>query len=416
MNKKTLPFAHIIILCAIVFTGSQTTFAAGDLPTVQSSRLPAPGSIPTPTPRVSTVPEAPKIDAKAYILVDSESGKVLAENASTEHLQPASLTKIMSMYIVSDALRQGRVKLTDKVRVSENAWRTGGSRMFVKVGDEVPLEDLIKGVIVQSGNDACVAVAEHIAGSENSFADLMNQTAHVLGMKDSHFTDSTGMPDVNHYTTARDMAILARALVNNFPDHYEWYKIKWFTYNGIRQPNRNRLLWRDNFVDGIKTGHTAPAGFCLVASAKREAMRLIAVVLGAPNDEARASATQTLLNYGFQFFESHKLYQGGKVLENPRVWLGSKPTVSVGLGEDLIVTIPKGQYKNLEAVIEVQKGLQAPIKKGQILGELQLKLNKEVIQSKSIVALEDNIQGSWWSRTKDHVRMMFNRWFGVSEA
>ncbi len=243
-----------------------------------------PDSLEKPTPSMTNkplvTPSAPNLNAKAYILIDVNSGKVIAEKNSEEHLPPASLTKMMTLYVISNALHHDQIHLNDAVRVSREAWKIGGSRMFIKEGQQVSVEELLKGIIVDSGNDACVAMAEHVGGSENAFTDIMNQQAQNLGMKDSHFTDSTGLPDPNLYTTAKDLAILGRSLILDFPEYYGWYKQKWFSYNGIRQPNRNRLLWRDSQVDGIKTGHTNDAGFCLVSSAQRNNMRLLAVVLG----------------------------------------------------------------------------------------------------------------------------------------
>jgi D-alanyl-D-alanine carboxypeptidase (penicillin-binding protein 5/6) len=281
--------------------------------------------------------------------------------------------------------------------------------MFVKVGQNVKVRDLIQGIIVESGNDACVAMAEYLGGNEPSFAAMMNSEAQQLGMKNSHFTDSTGMPHPDHYTTAQDLAILARALIYHFPEYYPWYKEKWFTYSGIRQPNRNRLLWRDSSVDGIKTGHTEEAVFCLVASAKNGDTRLISVVLGDPSDSARASDSQALLNYGFHFFETHLLYKAGTELEDIAVWKAKMPKVSAGITKDLYVTIPVNQYKNIVITKDIPKNLTAPIKKGQTLGSLVVKLNGEVIASQPLIALEEDPEGSFWTRIKDSIKMMWNK-------
>jgi serine-type D-Ala-D-Ala carboxypeptidase (penicillin-binding protein 5/6) len=384
-----------------------------DIPKAPQAALKQNPGNPTPDSKPLTTPSAPNVNAKSFILIDVNSGKILAEKNSTQRLQPASLTKIMTMYIISDALKRGQIKLTDKVSISKKAWQTGGSRMFVQVGDEVPAEALIRGIIVQSGNDACVAMAEHIAGSEESFADLMNQQAKNLGMANTHFMDSTGMPDPNHYTTSKDMAILGRAIIQHFPEFYPWYKQQWFVYNGIKQPNRNRLLWRNSLVDGIKTGHTAEAGFCLVASAVKDNMRLLSVILGAPSEEKRTADTQSLLTYGYRFFETHKLYRAGQALQNPRVWQGSNKTIPVGLDEDLNVTIPTGQYKNLSAVLELQKGLKAPIKKGQVLGDIQVTLDKEIVTKRPLIALSEDPRGGLWVRMRDKVKSSLYKWFGV---
>ena len=306
---------------------------------VQSTNSTAEGSLPTdlrkPSPSITNkplvTPAAPALNAKAYILIDVNSGKIIAEKNSEERLPPASLTKMMTLYVVSNALHHEQIHLNDSVRVSREAWKIGGSRMFIKEGQQVSVEDLLKGIIVDSGNDACVAMAEHIGGTENAFTDIMNQQAQNLGMTNSHFTDSTGLPDSNLYTTAKDLAILGRALVTDFPQYYSWYKQKWFTYNGIRQPNRNRLLWRDNQVDGLKTGHTAEAGFCLVSSAKRDNMRLLAVVLGEPNDSSRADDSEKLLNYGFRFFETHQLYKSGQSITEMPLYKGAVDKVTVAL-------------------------------------------------------------------------------------
>ena len=361
------------------------------------------------------VPTPPSVNAKAYILLDANSGRVLAEKGADDKLNPASLTKMMTLYIVSDALKQARIHLDDKVTVSEKAWRTGGSRMFIKVGDTVPVEQLIQGVIVQSGNDACVALAEHVAGNENSFADLMNEQAQLLGMKNSHFTDSTGMPDPNHYSTARDLANLATHLVMDFPEYYHYYKEKWFTFNGIKQPNRNRLLWRDATVDGIKTGHTEDAGYCLVSSAKTDDMRLVSVVMGASTDAGRADDSQRLLTYGFRFYETHRLYQGGQTLANERVWYGQNNSVPLSITKEVYVTIPRGSYKQLQANIEIPGNLMAPISKGQTLGTLNVKLGDQSVVQIPLIAAASDPQAGVFKRMKDSVHLTFKHWFGTRD-
>ena len=356
-------------------------------------------------------PAPPTINAKAYILIDVNSGKILAEKNSEDRLPPASLTKMMTLYVVSNALHNEQIHLTDNVRISQEAWKIGGSRMFVKEGQQVSVEDLLKGIIVDSGNDACVAMAEHLGSSESGFTEIMNHQAKNLGMVNSHFTDSTGLPNVEHYTSAKDLAILGRALVNDFPQYYHWYKKKWFTYNGIRQPNRNRLLWRDNQVDGLKTGHTSEAGFCLVSSAKRDNMRLLAVVLNEPNDTARADDSERLLNYGFRFFETHALYKAGTVITELPLYKGISNKVNVGLLADQFITIPAGQYQRLSISTKTAKFAEAPLQKGDKAGELIIKFDNNIIGTYPLYALENATKGGFFTCAKDSVKLMFKRWF-----
>ncbi|HET8808509.1 MAG TPA: D-alanyl-D-alanine carboxypeptidase family protein, partial [Methylophaga sp.] len=300
----------------------------------------------------------------------------------------------------------GNIQLDDEVLISENAWRMIGSRSFLEVNTKVPVEALLRGMIVQSGNDAAVALAEHIAGSEEVFAQMMNQYAQQLGMTDTNFTNSTGLPDPNHYTTARDIAILSSALIRDFPEHYEWYAEKEYTYNGITQHNRNKLLWRDNSVDGLKTGHTDEAGYCLAASAKRDGMRLIAVVLGTSSDNARAQEIQKLFNYGFRFFETHQLYAAGEKITDSKVWKGASETVDLGLAQALSVTVPRGQYQDLQAISNLQQPIIAPIAAGTELGEVEVRLGDEIITTQKLVALSDVEQGSWWRRLIDSLLLL----------
>ncbi|MGI9334396.1 MAG: serine hydrolase, partial [Gammaproteobacteria bacterium] len=297
------------------------------------------GTGPAQGQALANVPSAPQIDAAAHILEDHHSGVILSEANVDAKLEPASLTKMLTAYVVFAELAGGHVQLDDPVRISEKAWRLGGSKMFVEVGDRVPLEALLKGVIVQSGNDASLAVAEHVAGDERAFADLMNQHAARLDMTGSHFVNASGLPDPEHYTTVRDMARLARALIRDYPTYYPWHAIKEYEFNGITQKNRNRLLWEDETVDGLKTGHTLAAGYCLVASANRDGMRLISVVMGSNSEALRAEQTGTLLRYGFQFFETHRLYRAHESLSDMRIWYGEETTVGVGVDEDLYVTV-----------------------------------------------------------------------------
>lgn len=358
-------------------------------------------------------PMPPTLNAKAYILIDVNSGKIIAEKNSEEKLPPASLTKIMTLYVASNALKQGQIHLTDMVRISRDAWQAPGSRMFVKEGEQVSVEDLLKGIIVDSGNDACVAMAEHLGASESGFAEIMNFQAKQLGMNSTHFTDSTGLPNKDLYTTAKDLAILTRALINNFPEYYPWYKQKWFTFNGIKQANRNRLLWRDNQVDGVKTGHTDDAGFCLISSAKHNDMRVISVVLGAPSDSVRADDSQRLLNYGFRFFETHALYKPGDKVADVAIYKGEVNTIPVGLNSTKYITIPTGQYQHLSINTNVPKYLQAPLKKGDKVGELVIAFDKGVIATEPLYALHDAPQGGIYVRLKDSIRLTYKHWFNA---
>jgi len=356
-----------------------------------------------------TTPPAPTIAASAYILMDFDSGKVLAENNADVKLAPASLTKIMSVYVVFREISNGHLHLDDLVTISQKAWQTAGSRMFIEVGNQVKVEDLLLGVIIQSGNDASVALAEHIAGDETTFADMMNQHAERLGMKNSHFEDSNGLPIENHYTTARDLAILTRALIKEFPDYYRWFSQKEFTYNNIVQHNRNQLLSRDETVDGVKTGFTDAAGYCLVASALRNNMRLISVVMGASSPNARANENQNLLNYGFRFFEAHKLYSGKTALSEARVWKGDAKNLQIGLDEDLYVTIPRRRYADLKAVITIDKKITAPVKEGAKLGTVSVTLKDEPVVNKDLIALKSVEQGNIFQRLYDSAMMMLEK-------
>ena len=354
-------------------------------------------------------PAPPTIAASAYILQDFHTGKVLAENNADAKLAPASLTKIMTVYVIFKELSNGHLHLDDTVSISEKAWKTSGSRMFVELGNQIKVEDLLKGVIIQSGNDASVALAEQVGGNEETFAEMMNQHAARLGMINSHFKNSDGLPVEDHYTTARDLAILTTALIKEFPDYYRWFSQKEFTFNKITQQNRNKLLSRDESVDGVKTGFTDDAGYCLVASALREDMRLISVVMGAKNANARANENQTLLNYGFRFYESHRLYQGNTSLNEARIWKGASKTVSLGLSDDIYATIPRRQYKDLKAVVNVDKKITAPVAEGAKLGSVKVTLNDQVIMDKDLVALKAVEQGNIFQRLSDSVLMMMEK-------
>lgn len=353
------------------------------------------------------VPAPPSVGGESYVLMDFASGRMLIEREPNMRVEPASITKIMTAYAVFRELRSGEMSLDEEVVISENAWRTAGSRMFVEVGTKVTVEDLLEGIIIQSGNDASVALAEHVAGSEDAFAGLMNHYADELGLTDTHFTNSTGLPHESHYTTARDVAILSRALIEEFPDYYAWFADKEFTYNGIRQHNRNSLLWRDPAVDGLKTGHTESAGYCLATSAKRDGMRLISVLMGANSEKQRADDSQALLNYGFRFFESHRLYEAGKPLENFTVWKGEADQVSAGVRQNIHVAIPRGRYEDLEATMDLASRIMAPVSEGQELGTLHVTLDGEVLASAPLVTLESVPRGSWWTRMTDGVSLWF---------
>ncbi len=347
------------------------------------------------------IPAAPGIAATGHLLIDHHSGRVLAGENPDARLEPASLTKIMSAYVIFRELKEGNIHLDDAVLVSENAWRTPGSRMFIEVGKKVRVEDLLKGMIIQSGNDASVALAEHIAGSEETFADLMNTHAHRLGMDNSHFLNATGLPDENHYTTPRDIAKVTEASITEFPQYYAWYAEKEFTFNNIKQSNRNKLLWRDESVDGVKTGHTDAAGYCLVASAERGGMRLTSVVMGTKSTEARAAETQSLLNYGFRFFESHQLYTKDQALTSVRVWKGEIEQLPVGPAEDVHVTIPRRQYKKLQPRMELDPQIMAPVQRGQRVGRVLVSLDGDTVSEVSLVALQPVPTGGIWQRMKD---------------
>lgn len=372
--------------------------------------------IPIPTqPQTVFTPTAPTANAAGYILLDANSGKVLAEKNSDQRMPPASLTKLMSLYIIMGALHNNSIHWDDKVRISNKAWKMEGSRMFVKVDTDVPVRDLVQGIIVDSGNDATVALAEHIAGSEEAFTDLMNAQAKALGMNNTHYTDSTGLPNEAHYSTPHDFAILAQAFVKNFPEEYRLFSEKWFTYNGIRQPNRNRLLWRYPYADGLKTGHTDAAGFCLVGSAIKDGMRLISVIMGSPSEQIRTEESVRLLTYGFRFFETHTLYDGNKPLAHARVWHGEEKEVPLGLADNLVLTIPSGQYKKLQATIQVNNPVTAPVTKGQSYGSLSVTLNGQVVISKPLVALKDNPKGSFWRRMTDTISYGIHKTFSKSD-
>ena len=353
------------------------------------------------------VPAPPIIGAKSYLVIDATTGHELATLDPDLALAPASLTKLMTAYVVFTALRQGQIRLEDETTISEKAWRTEGSRMFVEVGRRVKIEDLLLGMIVQSGNDASVALAEHIAGTEDVFAEMMNQFAAKLGMHSSSFRNATGLPAEGHITTARDLATLARAIIEEFPEYYAWYAVKEYTFNDIKQPNRNRLLWRDASVDGLKTGHTDEAGYCLVSSASRDGMRIISVVMGTSSDKARSDGSQALINYGFRFFETRLLYKAGEEVTTARVWKSANETSRLGVLEDLYITVRRGAYEQLESTLDIPAIVEAPLSAGQPIAELRINFGDDEVLRTPLRALDDNPTGSVWQRMRDGVSLWF---------
>lgn len=361
--------------------------------------LPARAALPVPPP--------PQIEARAWLLVDAASGLPLAERNPDAKVEPASLTKLMTAYIAFSAIKEGRLALNQELSVSEKAWKAEGSRMFLDPKRRATVEDLLKGVIVQSGNDACITLAEGIAGSEESFVAVMNQMAKKLGMTRTHFMNATGLPHPQHATTARDLSRLAGALIRDFPDFYKYYAMKEFAYNGISQPNRNRLLFMDPSVDGVKTGHTESAGYCLIASAKREQRRLLSVVLGAGSDGARAMESQKLLNYGFQFFETVKLYPANQAVSSLRIYKGKGGEVKAGFLSDFHVTVPRGMSRNIQAQLVTQQPLLAPVRRGQKLGTLRLSVDGQPVGDYPLLALESVPVAGILGRGWDNLLLMF---------
>ncbi|WP_100142932.1 serine hydrolase [Shewanella carassii] len=361
------------------------------------------------------VPDAPDVAAKAYVLMDYNSGRLLAENNAYESLNPASLTKMMTSYVIGQEIKAGNLSPDDDVTVSKNAWSKNfpdSSKMFIEVGKTVKVSDLNRGIIIQSGNDACVAMAEHIAGTEGAFVDLMNSWAKQLGMRDSYFENSHGLDSNNHKSTAYDMALLGAALIRDVPNEYDIYKEKSFTYNGIKQYNRNGLLWDNSLnVDGIKTGHTSGAGYNLVSSATKDGMRLIAVVMGTKSEAARKAESKKLLNYGFRFFETITPYKAGDSFVTQKIWYGDRDTVDLGVTTDTPVTINRGQAKNLQANFELTKELTAPLAKGEVVGRVYFQLDGKDIAQFPLVTLEEVNEGSWFSKLMDYFKQMFAGWF-----
>jgi len=397
------------------FTGALLLALGGIASAAQpQATLPTPAAQPSAADDTQIpIPPAPTLSAKSYVLMDFLSGQVLAAKEPEQTLAPASLTKVMTSYVVSQELKQGKVKLDDPVFISEKAWRGGGagtdgSTSFLPVNQKVALKDLLYGMIIQSGNDASIALAEHLGGTEETFVALMNNTAKRLGMTGTHYANSHGLPADEHYTTALDVARLSRALIHDFPEDYKIYAVKDFTFNGITQHNRNTLLWRDASIDGIKTGHHSQAGYCLAASAKREDTRLIAVVMGTASEKERADEAQALLNYGFRFFESHKLYDAGVKVAEPTLWKGDSEKAELGVGEPALVTIPRGAYGRLKASVDVPKPLLAPLAKGQSVGRLKVTLDDKPVYEAALVALKDYPEGGFFKRVGDQMML----WWG----
>jgi D-alanyl-D-alanine carboxypeptidase (penicillin-binding protein 5/6) len=378
-----------------------------------NAQAPIPNPAPVPTAPAINIPPPPTIGAKSYVLMDFSSGQILASNQPDLSVEPASITKIMTSYVVSAETKEGKITLNDPVFISENAWRTGGagtdgSTSFLELNSKVSLSDLLHGMIIQSGNDASIALAEHVAGDEATFANLMNEYAKRLGLTGTHYVNSTGLPADGHVTTARDIAKLSQALIRDYPEHYPIYAIKEFTYNGKNQPNRNALLWRDPTIDGIKTGHTSRAGYCLTASAKRDGLRLIAVVMGTSSEKDRANEAQALLNYGFRFFESHSIYAANATIAEPALWKGQTPKAKLGVQGEVKVTIPRGSLSQLAAEMDIPKPLLAPLTRGQPIGTLRIRHKGQLLLEAPIIALQDYPLGGFFSRMADSVSLWWS--------
>lgn len=410
--RKVIITLMMGLSCAFV---GQTSFSQENLPTPDNSiSLPIPTQQSAPQPVL--IPQPPAIAAKGYVLLDVATGNIIAQSNMDQRLEPASLTKLMSTYVIFGALQSKTINLDDSVRVSETAWHAEGSRMFIKEGDDVKVSDLIQGDIVASGNDATIALSEHVAGSEASFVEMMNVQAQRLGMASSHFADATGLPADEHYTTPADLAKLARAIILDFPDQYHWFSEKWFVYAGIKQPNRNRLLWQYPGTDGLKTGHTEAAGYCLIASAVKGNTRLLAVVMGAPTDKERASDAIQLFTYGFRFFQSTKLYDANVTLATARVWKGEQKEVKLGVQTPVNVTLPVGAEKLVKSSIEINENLVAPVIKGQAYGKIVATYDGKVVATAPLVALENDPLGGFFRRTADSISKTFHHLFGKKSA
>jgi D-alanyl-D-alanine carboxypeptidase (penicillin-binding protein 5/6) len=356
----------------------------------------------------SDIPPPPTLAVKAYLLRDFNSNNIIAQQAGNDRIEPASLTKLMTAYVVFKALKNGHLQLEQTLPVSTKAWKVEGSKMFIEPNKPVTVDELLHGTIIQSGNDSSIALAEGVAVTEEAFADMMNKEAARLGMSNTHFVNATGLPDPQHYTTAYDLSLLATALIRDFPDQYKrLYSVKEYTYNKITQPNRNRLLWLDPYVDGMKTGHTETAGFCLISSAKRGESRLISVVLGAASESSRATESQKLLNYGFQFYESHLVYKRGQTISKLKVWKGHEDTLAATVADDLFITLPKGEYARVKATLTSKQPLIAPINAGQEIGSLQFTLDGKVVSERKLVAAEKVEVAGMFGRLWDSIKLLF---------
>ncbi|WP_350432667.1 serine hydrolase [Shewanella sp. H8] len=401
MTSKTAQLTTMLIASVVCFSSLAAT--------------PQPDIRPTPNRAPMVTPDAPSVAAKAYVLMDYNSGRIIAEENAYESLNPASLTKMMTSYVIGHELRVGNITLDDDVTISKNAWAKNfpdSSKMFIEVGKTVKVHDLNRGIIIQSGNDACVAMAEHIAGTEGAFVDLMNSWAKQLGMEDSYFENSHGLDSENHKTTAYDMAILAAALIRDVPNEYKVYSEKSFTYNGIKQYNRNGLLWDKSLnVDGIKTGHTSGAGYNLVSSGTSDGMRLITVVMGTASESARKAESKKLLNYGFRFFETITPYKAGDTFVTQKIWYGDRETVDLGVMTDTPITLSRGKAKDLQANFELTKPLAAPLAKGETVGRVFFQLDGKDIAQFPLVTLNEVQEGGWFSKLMDYFKQMFASWF-----
>jgi D-alanyl-D-alanine carboxypeptidase (penicillin-binding protein 5/6) len=353
------------------------------------------------------IPKSPVINATAYVLMDAASGEILVQKNADKQLPPASMTKMMTSYLATHELALGNLSEQDQVPISIKAWKMGGSKMFIREGRDVALIDLIRGIVIQSGNDASIAVSEYVAGSEDAFVDLMNQHAQRMGMTNTQFKNATGWPAKGHVSSALDMAILAQAIINDHPEYYALYKEKYFEFNKIRQPNRNKLLWRDPSVDGLKTGHTEEAGYCLTASAQRDGMRLIAVVMGTNSENARATETQKLLTYGFRYFETYRLYEAGATIKTLPVWYGEETEFDIGLNKDLHITIARGSKEHLQVETLTNEFIEGPLNTGEIQGTLTIRLEDKVLAERSLVALNDVTEAGFFSRLWDGIKLFF---------
>jgi len=361
---------------------------------------------PSPAAAPMTIPTAPQVDARAYIVVDYRTDKILAAKEAVARVEPASLTKLMTAYIVFQELAAGKLKLDEQVMVSEHAWRSEGSRTFIELGKPVSIQDLILGMIVQSGNDATIALAERIAGTEETFAQMMNANAKRLGMVGSHFENSSGLPSPQHYTTSRDLSLLANAMIRDYPQYYKWFSVREFEHNGIKQQNRNGLLEKDPTVDGLKTGHTDSAGYCLVTSALRDGMRLVSVVMGSTSMKARENASTALLNYGFTFYDTKLVVKGGSVLATARVWKAQIPSVDLGIKDDIYITLPRGQ-SDVKTGTDVQPRLIAPLGLDTTVGTLHVSAGGQTLATLPLHPLKDVSAGGWWRRLIDTIRLWF---------